>query len=173
MHLLKLLLRKLQSPNTVARKEGVNFGRHCHFRTKNFGSEPYLIEIGDFVTTSRDVDFVTHDGAVAVLRHLYPEHQNIDLIDKIVIRNNVFIGMGAILLPGTYIEDNVIVGARSLIKGRLEANSVYAGIPAKRIGSLEEYLDKNRHKFFETKQLAAKEKKETLLSLFEKKETAR
>ena len=170
MHLLKLLIRKLQSPNTVARKDGVIFGHHCNFRTKNFGSEPYLIEIGDFVTTSRDVDFVTHDGAVSVLRHLYPEYQKIDLIDKIVIRNNVFIGMGAILLPGTYIEDNVIVGARSLVKGRLEANSVYAGIPARRICSLDDYLNKNKHRFIYTKHLSAKEKKETILDIFRQRE---
>ena len=34
----------------------------------NFGSEPYLITIGDNTTVSFDVAFVTHDAGTRVLR---------------------------------------------------------------------------------------------------------
>lgn len=43
---------------------------------------------------------------------------------------------------GSTIEDNVIVGAHSVVSGRLEHDSVYAGIPAKRICSLGHYREK-------------------------------
>jgi acetyltransferase-like isoleucine patch superfamily enzyme len=53
------------------------------------------------------------------------------LTGDITIGNNVFIGANCVMLPGTVIEDNVVVGAGSVIKGVLETNSVYAGIPCK------------------------------------------
>ena len=49
------------------------------------------------------------------------------------IRNNVWIGMGVSILGGPHIEDDVIVGAGSLVKGTLESNGIYVGVPAKRI----------------------------------------
>ena len=36
----------------------------------NFGSEPYLITIGDNTTVSFDCAFVTHDAATRVIRNL-------------------------------------------------------------------------------------------------------
>jgi acetyltransferase-like isoleucine patch superfamily enzyme len=53
----------------------------------------------------------------------------------IKIGNNVNIGADAMILPGVTIEDNVIVGANSLVpKGtHLESDSVYGGVPAKKI----------------------------------------
>ena len=54
----------------------------------------------------------------------------------VTIGNNVFIWWGATILCGTTIEDNVVVS------GRLEHDSVYAGIPAKKVCSLERYREK-------------------------------
>ena len=47
------------------------------------------------------------------------------------------------------IEDNVIIGAHSVVSGFVERNSVYAGNPAKRIMSIEDYIEKRRAKQFE------------------------
>ncbi|MBX9026488.1 acyltransferase [Collinsella sp. TF06-6AC] len=60
----------------------------------------------------------------------------------VTIGNNIFIGWGATILCGTTIEDNVIVGAHSVVSGRLEHDSVYAGVPAKKVCSLECYREK-------------------------------
>lgn len=154
---------RLISKNKLAKILGVKFGKNCHFMTRNWGSEPYLIEIGDHVSTSSGVKFITHDGSVRVLRQIYPELKNIDLINRICIANNVFIGIDSIILPGTIVESNVIIGACSVVKGRLKSNSVYVGIPAKRICSIEEYKEKNEEKFIETKHMNPIQKKEFLL----------
>lgn len=55
------------------------------------------------------------------------------------IHDNVLIGMGAILMDGCIIESNTIVAAGSVIsKGmHCEAGSVYAGVPAKKIKSID------------------------------------
>lgn len=163
---IKLIYFRLIGANKVAKIKGVKFGSNCNFRTMNFGSEPYLIEIGDDVHTARDVNFATHDGGLSVLRHKYPEFKNVDLFGKIIIGNNVFIGLGTTILRNTVVGDNVIIGAGSVVKGELKSNSIYAGVPAKYICSLQEYLDKNKDDFIYTKNLSATEKHKVLQKEF-------
>jgi virginiamycin A acetyltransferase len=50
------------------------------------------------------------------------------------IESDVWIGAGSILLDGTYIEQGAVVGAGSLVKGRLEAYGIYVGAPCQIIG---------------------------------------
>ncbi len=54
------------------------------------------------------------------------------------IGKNVWIGSGAIVLPGVTIGDNSIVGAGSVVTKNVEPNSVVAGNPAKFIKSINE-----------------------------------
>lgn len=150
------------SSNEFAKHVGVRYGKNPQFRTKKFGTEPYLIEVGDNFETSGNVTFLTHDGSLGVLRNLYSACKKIDVFDKITIGNNVFIGFGVTLLAGTKIEDNVIVGAGSLVKGNLKANSVYAGVPVRYICSIEEYKKKHEENFLNTFMMDSKQK-ETLL----------
>ncbi len=163
---LKALYFTLLSANKVAKIRGVTYGKRCQLRTKKFGSEPYLISIGDDFKTAGEVQFVTHDGAVHVLRNLYPEYHNIDSFGKITIGDNVFVGYGAIIMPNTIIGDNVIVGAGSIVKGTLESNSVYAGVPVRRICSLDAYVKRHKDNFVPTKGLNIQEKRTYLEEKF-------
>lgn len=153
------VLRILLPPEKLAKRIGVKFGKNCKFGTRSFGSEPYMIKIGNNFYSSSKVQFVTHDGSVNVLRNMYTEYKNIDYFLPIIIGNNVFIGFNAIILPGTKIGDNVIVGAGSIVKGSLKSNSVYAGVPVKYICSIEDYANKNKDKFIYTKHLYPVDKK--------------
>lgn len=54
----------------------------------------------------------------------------------VAIGNNIWIGMGVSILGGTIIHDNVVIGAGSVVKGELEGDSVYAGVPARKIKSI-------------------------------------
>jgi len=49
---------------------------------------------------------------------------------SIKISDNVWIGFRCIILPGTYICQRTIVGAGSVVTGKLESDSIYAGNPA-------------------------------------------
>ena len=53
-----------------------------------------------------------------------------DIKAPVFIGNNVWIGRNCIIMPGTIIEDNVIIGANSLVRGHCKSNSLYAGSPA-------------------------------------------
>lgn len=47
-------------------------------------------------------------------------------------------------MGGVTIEDNVIIGAHSVVSGFVKGNSVYAGNPAKCIMSIDDYIEKRR-----------------------------
>ncbi len=148
------------SMNRVAKKLGVNFGKNCKFsRSIDFGSEPFMIFIGDDFYCSENVRFITHDGSVNVIRKKYKEYDNMDLFGLIEVGNNVFAGYGVVILPGSKIKNNVIIGAGSIVKGELKENSVYAGVPAKFICTLEDYVKRNSINFLHTKKMNQVEKK--------------
>ena len=75
----------------------------------------------------------------------------------------MFIGNNSILLPDTVVGDNIVIGANSIVRGVLGANSVYAGVPAKRICSIEDYYLKYESRFINTKGLNPEMKKEIIL----------
>ncbi len=104
----------------------------------SFGSEPYLITIGSHVTITGGVQFITHDGGVWVFR---PEEPDIDVFGSIVVGDNVFIGYGAILMPGVKIGSNSVVGAGAIVTRDVLDNVVVVGCPAKVIMSKDEYYE--------------------------------
>ena len=120
----------------------VNLNRGCKIRVYNggilsIGNNSYVNEgtkiycakeiiIGSNCAISFDTKildtnthFIFRDGK------LLNEDQSVN------IGNNVWIGTNTIVLKGTTIENNVIVGASSLVKGMLRSNLEYAGVPAK------------------------------------------
>lgn len=117
---------------------GFKLGKNSRFTGKNisFGSEPFLIEIGDDVTIIPGVKFHTHYGGVALFRN---EHKGMNVFGKIKIGNNVFIGEDSMIMYGVCIGNNLLIGARSLVSSDIPYNSLAAGSPARIIKTLEEY----------------------------------
>lgn len=101
-----------------------------------FGSEPYLVSIGNHVTVTAGVRFVTHDGGVWVLRDKYPD---IDVVGRVTVHDNVFLGLGSILMPNIEIGPNAVVAAGSVVTRSVSEGSVVGGVPAKPIRSVSEY----------------------------------
>ena len=100
----------------LLRKSGVKIGEECEiYKDVVFGSEPYLIEIGDHVRITNGCKFITHDGGVWVIRQLMDDNE-IDLFGKIIVGNNVHIGMNCIIMPNVKIGNNVIIGCGAVVK---------------------------------------------------------
>lgn len=106
---------------------------------------PWLLEIGEYCKITSGVTILTHDYSRSVLRRVYGEI--IEGGARTVIGNNVFLGINSIVLPGTNIGDNSIVGAGSICRGVYPPNCVIAGNPAKVICSLEDYYYKRKEKY--------------------------
>ena len=131
----------------------------------SFGSEPYLIEIGDNTRIAEDVRFFTHDGGVHVLRNM-GLLENADIFGPIKIGKNVHIGTEAMIFPNVTIGDNVVVGIRAVVTKNVPDNCVVAGMPARIIETIEEYYEKHKDTCDFTKHLSAEEKKEYLLKKY-------
>ncbi|WP_241666118.1 acyltransferase [Planococcus koreensis] len=129
----------------------------------NFGSEPYLITIGDHVTVGANVQFVSHDGGVWIFREEYP---NIDVLAPIKIGNNVFLGINSIIMPGVTVGDNCIIAAGSIVTKNVQSNTIVGGSPAKFLKTVEEYKEKVLENSVNTKGLSYQDKKSLLEGIF-------
>ena len=126
-----------------AKRIGVNMGEDVRFAGHaDFGSEPYLITIGNHVLITDEVKFLTHEGGHWVLKGLDPKYNNTFGFGRITIKDNVYIGTRSTILRGVTIGENTIIGACSLVTKSCDPNSVYAGVPARKICTMEEW--KNR-----------------------------
>lgn len=130
------------------RKIGVTIGDNCkifnppsnYIDTQN----PYMITIGDNVNITQGVVLLTHDYSWCV--SCIVDGTINGSVGFITIGNNVFIGFNSIIMKNVEIGDNVIIGAGSVVTKNCEPNSVYAGNPAKKIMSLEDFQKKRESK---------------------------
>lgn len=156
----------LYKTEKYAKKIGVRIGKNFHAYGQVFyGSEPWIITIGDNVSLTNNVTFVTHDGGTIVLRKKIPD---LEITKPITIGSNVFIGINTIIMPGVNIGDNVIVGAGSVVTKSLSSNAVYAGNPAKFIKTLDSYLDKVSIESLHLGHLKGRKKDEQLRIIYKK-----
>lgn len=127
------------NPVQCSRFMGVIIGKNCKIYGNSpnmWGTEPFLISIGDNVYITDGCKFINHDGGTLILRKETP---NLEITAPIKIGNDVYLGIETIIMPGVIIKDRVIVGARAVITKSIESNSVMVGIPARRIKSVDEY----------------------------------
>lgn len=152
--------------NVYKRYLGVKAGKNSRITGKiTFGSEPYLIELGDNVRIARNVTFHTHEGATSIFRDEYP---GINIFRKVKVGNNVMFGSNAVIMAGVKIGNNVVIGANSVVTKDCDSDSVYGGVPAKKITSLEDYKEKVLKEAIFIKSTDPKKRKQEILEHFEK-----
>ncbi len=139
--LIKELIFRIRGTYTVEKLIGMgltvgkNFNPQLGFDLD--ASHCWLITIGDNVTFGPGVRILAHDASM---------HQALGYtkIGRVDIGDNVFIGAGSIVLPGTSIGANSIIGAGSVVTGNVPEGKVFAGNPAKEICSTEDFLSKHK-----------------------------
>ena len=105
-------------------------------------TRPCLVEIGRNCMFTSGVQVLTHGFDWAVLREKYGEM--LCSSGKVVIEDNVFIGINAVILKGVRIGENTIIGAGSVVTHDIPGNSVAAGNPCKVIMSIDQYYQKRK-----------------------------
>ena len=144
--IMKLLRAKLKGSLAVAVENGMRIGSGVTVMGNvNFGSGPYLIALEDHVRISSNVTFVTHDGGTWAFREYFNgKYQNVVKFGKIEVGEGAFIGTGSTILPGVKIGHHAVIGAGSIVTKDVPEETVWAGVPAKQICTLQEYAEKCR-----------------------------
>lgn len=140
------LYRKVCAPNgeewaEYLRRHGRfhSMGKQCSIQRNVTITDPPYVRLGNNVRLSGCTLF-GHDGSVNMLMNAYGIL--LDNVGKIDIRDNVFIGHQAIVLPGVTIGPNAIVAAGAVVTKDVPPNSVVAGVPARVVCTLDEYVQK-------------------------------
>lgn len=155
----KMIPSKFTSENLkdLLKSTGIMIGKGTYFfdptNTIVDTQRPELIEIGEYCKITANVIILAHDYSRSVLRMKYGEI--LGEARKTIIKNNVFIGINSIILPGTQVGNNVIIGAGSIVTGKIPDNVVIAGNPAKIIRTLDEHYKIRKARYLnEAKQYA-------------------
>ena len=145
----KLIKNPDEYMNKFFRKNGIKIGGGCHIFSNIISAEPFLIEIGNGVTISSEVAFVTHDNSIIKID---PNCYN--LFGKIVIGDNCFIGQRSTLLYGVNLANNIIVAAGSVVTHSFdEERIIIGGNPAKKITTWDSFYRKNKDNSLSRKNL--------------------
>lgn len=127
-------------------------GRHIFFDHNIYLKFPWLVEIGDDVSVNRGVEFypdylshskITIGSHVYLAPHVCFHAGGHDLTDltrhigaTIRVADQVWIGAGAIILPGVTIGEGAVIAAGSVVTKDVDAHTLVGGVPAKLIRHL-------------------------------------
>lgn len=146
-----------------ARRAGVKLGTDNFIASEFWGTEGYLITIGNHCGITAGVKMFTHGGS-RVARDKYPKF---DIFGKVNIGNNVYLGTNSLVMPGVTIGDNVLVAAGSVVTKSVPSGYVVGGNPARIISTTDEYIKRNQRYNLNSKGMNAKEKMKLLTSVTE------
>lgn len=122
---------KIDESTTIFAPFHTNFGRYISIGKNVFINHAcsFLdmggIIIGDNVLIGPKVNLVSENHPID------PSQRNALIGKPIVIKNNVWIGAAATILPGITVGENSIVAAGAIVTKDVPANTIVAGNPAK------------------------------------------
>jgi maltose O-acetyltransferase len=115
------------------RAEGpVRIGVRSHLDA-NFA---WAIEIGSGTIIGNDVRVIAHDASMKATTG-YIE------VRPVKIGAGCYLGSGVVVLPGATIGDGAVIGAGALVRGEIPPRALAVGMPAKVVGSAEEYHERH------------------------------
>lgn len=115
----------------IGREVEINLG--CNI------TDPAFVRIGSNVTLS-DCTLLGHDGVVRILNARFDK--KLDSVGAIEIRDNCFVGHGAIVMPRVTIGPDSIVAAGAVVTKDVPPGVVVGGNPARIICTTEELVRK-------------------------------
>jgi maltose O-acetyltransferase len=114
--------------------ENIHIGDHVFLNSLCYIIDNNVVHIGNHVSVGPNVQIYT----AAHLLQAEARNQGLEETRPITIEDNVWIGGGAILLPGVRIGRNAVVGAGAVVTRSVPENYIVAGNPAKVIREIEQ-----------------------------------
>lgn len=95
--------------------------------------------------TIGDGALIGHRVVLATINHGFaPGDRATNYPSPIVIGRKVWIGSGAVVLPGVTIGDNAVIAAGAVVTRDVPPGTIAGGVPAKRIRNIEELEQSHR-----------------------------
>ncbi|MDF9620103.1 acyltransferase [Pseudomonas entomophila] len=114
-------------------------GHNVHINPGCNVTDPTLVRLGSNVGLS-DCTLIGHDSVVALIEYARGKH--LDSVGYIDIKDNCYIGHGAIIMPRVTIGPDAIVAAGSVVTKDVPPNSVVGGNPAKFICTMDQLIER-------------------------------
>ncbi|SFR79561.1 acyltransferase [[Clostridium] aminophilum] len=114
-------------------------GEHVHWQPRKYPTDGNRLKIHDNVAIAANVEFTMHDIIHWVFDGMAGKRENTEYIGCIEVHENVFIGAGTRVLPNVSIGPNAIVAAGSLVNRDVPPGTIVGGVPAKVIGSFDDF----------------------------------
>ena len=140
-----VMLLNREIPTEALIKRGMIVGKNFN-RQQGCFLDPthcFLITIGNDVTMSIRVTVMAHDASTKKML-------GYTKIGQVHIGDHVFIGANTTILPGVTIGDYAVIGAGSIVTHDVPTRTVVAGVPAKEICSVDEYIERFQSQMDET-----------------------
>ena len=124
-------------------KKNVCVGNYSYggLRVISFGNPNEYLSIGNYCSIASDVVFLLGGEHDYKRLSTFPVWEQVlgkepfeytPTNGPIIIEDDVWIGYGAIVLSGTHVERGSVIGAGSVVRGRVPAYSVYIGNEVKK-----------------------------------------
>jgi len=132
------LANQLRGNRTLERqlREGLQLGQRSFVADEAFldPGRPWLITIGSDSFISPHVIIFTHDSGLYY-------HGGLTRIGRVDIGDRVFVGPGALILPGVQIGDGSIIEAGAVVRTAIPAGSYVAGNPGAVVGEVASLVE--------------------------------
>ncbi len=117
----------------------IDYGRNIRIGARTFANFGLVALDVAPITIGADVQIGTNVQLLTPTHPIEPgpRRDKWEAAKPIVIGDNVWLGSGAIVLPGVTIGENTVVGAGSVVTRDLPANVVAAGNPARVIRAID------------------------------------
>lgn len=96
---------------------------------------PEFVEIGKDVVGAPGSIILAHDSSTII-------HCDKLRVEKTVVKDKVFIGANAVIMPGITVGEGAIIGAGAVVTKDVSDYMVVVGNPARVISTVHDYIDK-------------------------------
>ena len=124
----------IESPFHCVYGQNIHIGHHVYLNLQCIILDCAEVRIGNHVMMGPAVQIYT----AAHLLQAEGRNQGLEVAKPIMIEDNVWVGGGAILLPGVTIGRNAVIGAGAVVSKHVSANVVVVGNPAKVVREIDQ-----------------------------------